>query len=244
MRQSIKHCFHHGVLLVLLAALPGRAELIEFCTEDISQARGRELAQTASHGTIAGLTKGELRVTAETPSKVVDLSDRGVSDWAHWGRIHGVTILHRKSAVRPLVGDLTKLGTRELHTYENNVTAYSWSDGTPSTRVERTRSGVFTYGQNAGFQIELPADNTPRIAEVYCGVWRGQGRLEATLSDGSAPALTHTQAAQNLEEGDNIVYTIRYRAARAGEHLTVKWTNSSRQGNVTIQAVAIAEGTK
>ncbi|MEO7318060.1 MAG: DUF6807 family protein, partial [Chthoniobacteraceae bacterium] len=53
-------------------------------------------------------TEGELKLTAETPGKVVDLSSEGKSDWAHWGYVHGVTILNRKQAVRPAIGDLVK----------------------------------------------------------------------------------------------------------------------------------------
>ena len=125
-----------------------------------------------AHQTVIA-AEGELKLTAETPGKVVDLSAEGKRDWTHWGYIHGVTILNRKQAVRPAIGDLVKVGGRELHTFETNPTVFTWSDGVPAVAVKQTRSGVFTYGQNAGFQIALPADTTPRIAKAFCGVWRG-----------------------------------------------------------------------
>lgn len=188
--------------------------------------------------------EGELKVASETPTKFVNLSTEGKHDWTHWGRIHGVTVLNRKQAGRPVIGDFVKLGTRELHTYETNPTTFSWSDGTPAAEVKQTRSGVFTYGQNAGFQIALPADTTPRTAKVFCGVWRGQGKLEAALSDGSAPVATATKDGVEPEAGDNVVFTIRYRAASAGQTLLLKWINTTNRGNVTFQAVALNEDPK
>ena len=189
-------------------------------------------------------TEGELKLTAETPGKVVELSAEGKRDWAHWGFVHGVTILNRKQAVRPAIGDLVKLGGRELHTFETNPTAFTWSDGAPAVEVKQTRSGVFTYGQNAGFQIALPADTNPRIAKAFCGVWRAQGKLEATLSDGSAPVVAATKDGVDPEAGDNVTFTLRYRAASAGQTLTLKWINAAPRGNVTIEAVTLEEDAK
>ena len=185
--------------------------------------------------------EGELKVIADAPAKVVNFSADEKTDWSHWGCVHGVTILNRKAAVRPVIGDLVKLGTRELHTYENNPTTFAWSDGAPAAEVKQTRSGVFTYGQHAGFQIALPADTTPRTAKVFCGVWRGQGKLEAALSDGSAPVVTATKDGVEPEAGDNVVFTIRYRAASAGQTLSLKWINTTNRGNVTFQAVTLNE---
>ena len=188
--------------------------------------------------------EGELKLATETPAKSINLSAEGKGDWAHWGHIHGVTILNRRQSTRPIIGNLVKVGVRELHTFENNPTTFSWSDGAPAAEVKQTRSGVFTYGQHAGFQIALPADTTPRTAKVFCGVWRGQGKLEAALSDGSAPVVTATKDGVEPEAGDNVVFTIRYRAASAGQTLTLKWINAAKQGNVTFQAVALNEDTK
>lgn len=106
-------------------------------------------------------------------------------------------------------------------------------------RGEADALGRVTYGQNAGFQIALPADTTTRTAKVFCGVWRGQGKLDAGLSDGSASIATATKAGLEPEAGDNVIFTIRYRAASVGQTLTLKWINLTNQGNVTFQAVAI-----
>lgn len=166
------------------------------------------LVGSACH--FAAAAEGEIKLTAETPPKVVDLSAEGKSDWAHWGYIHNATVINRRADAKPLIGELVKLGARELHTYETNPTTFSWSDGAPAAEVKQTRSGVFTYGQNAGFQI--------------------------TLSDGSAAAVTATKDGVDPEAGDNVVYIIRYLTASAGQTLTLKWVNASARGNVTFQA--------
>ena len=91
-------------------------------------------------------------------------------------------------------------------------------------------------------QVFLAADKAhPRIAKAFCGVWRGQGKLEATLSDGSAPVVTATKDGVDPEAGDNVTFTIRYRAASAGQTLTLKWINASPRGNVTFEAVTLEE---
>lgn len=82
-----------------------------------------------AHQTVLA-AEGELKLASETPAKAVNLSLEWKGDWTHWGRIHDATILNRKQAVRPAIGDLVKLGVGELHTYETNPTSFSWSDGT------------------------------------------------------------------------------------------------------------------
>ncbi len=180
-----------------------------------------------------------LMLTASTPPNRVDLTMEGAMDWAHWGRVAGTTILHRKNTPRSRIGELVKLGQREVHTYENNPTIFAWSNGAPTTEVKQTRSGVFIYGQNAGFQLAVPAETTLRVAKLFCGVWRGQGRLEATLSDGGATASALKEGVET--DGDNVCYTVRYRAATAGQTLTLQWTNAGNKGNVTLQAVTMSD---
>lgn len=47
-----------------------------------------------------------------------------------------------------------------------------------------------------GFEINVPAGTDLRTLKLYVGVWYTQGKLEVTLSDGSAPAFTDTTAQQ------------------------------------------------
>lgn len=173
------------------------------------------------------------------PDNAIDLSAEGSLDWAHWGLIKGHALLHRKSNVSPSIGDLVKLGEREAHTFENNVTSFRWSDGAPTASVRQTNSGLFSYGQGNGFRISVPADQTTRTLKVYAGVWRGSGKLEAELSDGSAPRIVDSTEPDPAGEIKNVVHVITYRAAGPEQALTVTWTNPGAAGNVEFIAVAL-----
>ena len=97
---------------------------------------------------------------------------------------------------------------------------------------------------NNGFQITAPADTLQRTLLVYVGVCNAGGQLQATLSDGSAPTYTDTSL-RNMGNGTtNAVYTLTYKAASAGQTLTVKWTETAGSTtNITLQAaVLIASG--
>lgn len=192
---------------------------------------------------------GSLSGSVGAPPARVDLTQDGGSDWIHWGLIKGITVVHRKRNGDPKIGDMEKLGLRELHTYENNPTPYTWTDGAPTASVEKTKSGLFTYGKDNGFQFSVPADKTARTLKVYAGVWGAHGKFEANLSDSSAPDYVDTSVAPGANVGitdkekiTNVVYTISYRAASGNQKLNVKFTNITGKGNVELQAATLTSG--
>jgi len=64
------------------------------------------------------------------------------------------------------------------------------------------------------------------------------GKLVAHLSDGSAADFVNTSYSSGTGQY-KVVYTLTYRAASAGQHLTVQRTHASGTGNVTLQAAAL-----
>jgi hypothetical protein len=56
---------------------------------------------------------------------------------------------------------------------------FSWSDGTPTTAVTNTTTGVYVIGLNNGFQITVPASMAIRTLKLYIGLWRANAKLEA-----------------------------------------------------------------
>jgi hypothetical protein len=99
---------------------------------------------------------------------------------------------------------------------------------------------VFVIGLNNGFQVTVPADTTAKTLKLYVGLWAAGGRLEATLSDGSASAYLDTSLSSSGTL--NGVYTLTYQAATSGQTLTVKWTVNSvlnNWSNVTLQAATL-----
>jgi chitodextrinase len=186
-----------------------------------------------------GLLSGSLAV----PASVINLSSAGTTDWAHWG-LSSTTSFDHKRGVTQSISNYTRLGTGNIWRVGDNLTAFSWSDGTPTASATATKTGILALGVNNGFQITGPADTAQRTLKVHVGVWTGRGKFEVRLSDGSAPSYTDTSLV-NTTGARTGVYTLLYSAASGGQTLIIKYTllNSySSNGNVTLEATTLATG--
>ncbi len=177
----------------------------------------------------------------------VDLSAVGRLDWVHWG-LQTETSLNRKACVAPLIGDFGVLQYAAVYQYSDNFNGYSWSDGSPVPSVTNTTTGVWAYGRpnlGTGFQLDAPADTTPKILQLFVGAYAAKGEFQARLSDGSAPAFVSgpNSTVSNRGNGPGGVFTLRYAANSAGQSLTVTWSVSqifAADGNVTMQAASLS----
>jgi hypothetical protein len=179
----------------------------------------------------------------------VNLTVEGPIDWIHWG-LYTETSIDRKAGVIPLISDFALLdatnGFAYVYQFADNYNGYSWSDGTPTSSVTNTTTGVWAYGfpqMGSGFQFTAPADTTLRNVKVYVGAFAAAGRLEASLSDNSAPA--YTGAFTNQLNGESREFSISYAAQSADQRLIVKWALTRvmpghTDGNVTLQAAALS----
>jgi hypothetical protein len=170
----------------------------------------------------------------------VDLSSEGLSDWAHWGMNNANSYDH-KAGVVPAISNFLPIGGNGAITYQTS-SLYNWSGGTPSSSTTGTPSGVYIYGVNNGFEINVPADTTQRTLKLYVGVWEARGKLQANLSDGSAAAYVDTSMDDPSGAGADKVYIINYQAASNGQRLTLRWTVDTAYhvwGNVTLQAATL-----
>ncbi len=180
----------------------------------------------------------------------VNLTVEGPVDWVHWG-LYTDSSLDRKAGVTPLISDFSRLdatnGYSYIYQFGDNYNGYTWSDGSPTTAVTNTTTGVWAYGipaVDSGFQLTAAADTTLRTLKVYVGAFSARGKFEALLSDNSAPGYTNT-ALVNQGNGESGVYSITYAADSPGQTLTVQWTLMEIGGpnagtaNVTLQAAAL-----
>ncbi len=181
----------------------------------------------------------------------VNLTAGGKLDWVHWG-LYTDTSVDRKASVIPQISDFTLLGDSNsylaAYQFTDNANGYSWDDGAPTASVTNTTTGVWAYGYpvaiGSGFQITVPADTNRKTLQVFVGAFAATGKLEAVLSDGSAPAFTSLPNAtvNNLSNGPSGVFTLDYSANSTGQVLTVTWTLATTRGagaNVTLQAAAL-----
>jgi hypothetical protein len=184
---------------------------------------------------------GVLSGTRSNSATRVNLTTEGTLDWAHWGLGSPNAFTH-KSGVTQQISNLMVLGSAPLQNYSNNMTLFSWTDGTPVVATTDTRTGVFVGGTGNGYQLALPADQTSRRLRIYAGLYGARGNFQAYLSDFSAPAFTDTSVS-NVYEDSYVVFAIDYAAASAGQRLIVRYRSLELYdfdfGNVTLQAATL-----
>lgn len=190
-----------------------------------------------------GIPGGSLTARAAVPPFQLDLTAAGALDWAYWGYLLPTSFDHKRTAtVR--ISNLSRVGDGPLRRYNDNRTAFSWSDGTPTRAVTGTRSGVYIVGLSNGFQITAPADPTPRRLKVHAGLYGARARSEVSLTDFSAPPHLDTSL-QSAYGNAYRVYAIEYAAASPGRALVFRHTADtifdSQFGNVTLAAATLEE---
>jgi hypothetical protein len=128
-----------------------------------------------------------------------------------------------------------------MQSYTGDGRSLRWSDGTPTVEGW-SNGGVAVPTTGGGVQFTVPADTTMRTLTVYVGAQYATGTLRAHLSDGSAVDYVNNFTSAQRSQMDGW-YTLTYRAASAGQTLTVTWVNAGgarRNSNVTIQGAALA----
>ena len=175
---------------------------------------------------------GLLTVSATAPQvgfgEPIDFSAAGDADWVHWGLGGDVAAYNHRAGVAPSISNYTQLGDASL--LQTNCcieTGFSWTDGTPSATATNAIGGIYVDTAKAGgdgFQFSVPADTSQRTLLVYAGNWCVREKLQATLSDGSAPSVVDTSFDVPTANLANSVYTITFQAGSAGQTLDVTLT--------------------
>ena len=151
---------------------------------------------TVNVSVVGAGTLGGSFAAPPTPS-AVNLTTEGTADWAHWGNGSQNTFDH-KTGVTQQLSNFNRVGGTTNAWLNDNPTNFTWTDGTPGASAANTQTGVFMNGAAGnGFEITAPADTSTRTLKLYVGLWYAQGKLEATLSDGSALAFTDTSLGNN-----------------------------------------------
>jgi hypothetical protein len=180
---------------------------------------------------------------------VVNLTAEGTLDWANWGLANEADF-NDKATGGGQISNFTLYGTiaygPTLDNSGDQPYGFSWTDGTPAATASTTGHGTANYvyvgSLNSGFQITVPADTTAKVLKLYYGGWGCRTRVEATLSDNSAPPFINDTVD---DPGGNIAYgvaTILFAAGSAGQTLTVTEYDvlDYLGGNVAISAATLA----
>ena len=227
------------------AVMPGLtapARRVGFFMHDttVLNSSGTALLDAAIRWAIGGgLITGNILLS---PTGPVDLTTEGVFDWTHWG-LNGPTAFNHKGLITPKITNFTLIGTGAVNWFLDSASTFSWIDGTPTQSASNTWAGVNTNGVvGNGFEIRVPADTNLKTLKLYVGAWYAQGKLEATVSDGSAPAYINS-ALNNNGGGIFGLYTISYKAGSPGQTLKVRYTILNQyfapNGNIGLKAAIL-----
>ena len=190
---------------------------------------------------------GALIGSVALPPASVNLTAEGTVDWAHWGLSSAASFDH-KSGVTQIIPSVTPVNATAsgFLQYSDNLTAYNWSDGTPTTTASGSTTGIFIYSTNdppGAFELTVPATNSLRRLKVYVGLYGEQCRMEAWLSDSSAPAYSDASLSSAYNDG-YAVYTFLYSSTNRGATLNVLWSPQviydPFYGNATWQAATLS----
>lgn len=173
--------------------------------------------------------------TITTSSAAVDLTSIGTADWAHWPGYD------RKASGGSKISNFAVVGAGTVGTYGGDARAMNWSDGVPTASSSGNTSGNFVNGVGNGFTLTVPAGPTSQTLVLYCGVFAGQSRLTARLSDGSYPDyVDESVSGQGISVNAN--YTIVFKANSPNQTLTLTWILTNGGGNVTLHGAALMSG--
>jgi len=202
-------------------------------TSPMSNEQSAVPAAGGSGGSLSGT------VTPVTTAQAFNLTTLGTTDWAAYG--NGAGYDHSSSGGSQ-VSNVSVAGGGALNSFNSSFLGMTWTNGTPDASATNETNGYYNSGGvNDGFQLTVPAGTSSQKAIVYVGGWNTGGTLTATLSDGSAAA--YTNSSQSSTGSYYAYYTLTYNAGSAGKTLTIKWTQASGTGNVTIYGVALQPGT-
>ena len=126
---------------------------------------------------------------ADSPLQV-NLTSTPTLEWIHWGRI-STSEPDRKNGNSPLISDYAPVNGAQLSPSSGNIN-FSWSDGLQAPSLSGVNSDLETFVPGTGFQVTVPADTSVKTLNLYVEVFGGQGQLQASLSDGSAPVAVDT----------------------------------------------------
>jgi hypothetical protein len=182
---------------------------------------------------VGGLLDGSHRDIPAT----VDLTSEGTLDWVHWG-LHNAGDVNRKMNNSDLITAVTT-GASDFQMYTNS---YGWTDGTPTLMEPGTHAGIYITNVGSAFTITVPAGTSTQTVKLYLTQYNSTAILRAHLSDTSAADYVDTESVALANR--YYQYTLTFRAASAGQTLSIAWTLDKAglpYGSVDLMAATLAD---
>jgi hypothetical protein len=170
----------------------------------------------------------------------IDLTAEGHTDCGHFTNDTDGAGVNRKADGGAQI-QASSINTLSVQSYVNDATSFSWSNGDETAPIEsNVTTGIYVSGNGNGFKVTFPVPNEgSSVVEVFLGVYNAQGTMVASISDGSAGDVTLHLACEKQHATENYRVKINVQGANAGSTVSVAITQSSNEGNVTLQAAAL-----
>ena len=187
--------------------------------------------------TVNAASGGALGYSVAAQPGSVNLTALGNADWMHFGLVNATDI--NRKATDAKLSFSTIGGNPAYFPSTTGWAGHSWTDGSPTQSGGPVTSNVFWgSGAGKGFTLTAPADTVSRTLTVYVGGYGSTGRIQASLSDGSAVAIDQSISDAALYTR---AVTITYVATSANQTLTFTYTQTSAGGLVALQAATLAQ---
>jgi Right handed beta helix region len=200
---------------------------------------------TTTPATTTSSGSAGLNGTLATAASSYNLSALGTSDWATWGQGNVATNFDHSATGGSQISNVTKVGSGSYGSWYDPSRSVSWTGGAPLASYNGDNAYIWANNSiGAGYSFTVPADTTARTLYVYAGGYSSGATLTAHLSDGSSADFVATSSGNGNYSN---LYTINYKAASAGQTLTVSYTKTTNingsSGSVDLIAAALAGGT-
>lgn len=192
---------------------------------------------------IAAPGAGSLVGSQITAVSSYNLTTLGTTDWAHWGRGGVYGRFDHKASGGSQISNVTQInpGGASFGGYTDNSRSTTWTDGTPTASDSNEHGYIWANNAvGAGFSFTVPAGTTSHTLYVYAGGYDSGATLTAHLSDGMEADYVATASSSGRY---NELFTITFKAASAGQTLTISLVKNSMVnnagGSVDLMAAAL-----
>ncbi len=187
---------------------------------------------------VSTTASGQLTVNVPTPAPYTNsLTSEGSLDWMQFGLSSGSSINRKAGVTAQLAYTLLSGSGSQFGNGPLLRPTHTWSDGTPTASNAGYSGGIYFPGIGASYRITAPADTSERTLKVHMGGWNSTATLNVTLSDGSSSPFSTSITGASVYHREAIV---TYKAASAGQTVTLTLTANTGTGNIVLQTATLA----
>lgn len=166
-----------------------------------------------------------------------NLTEEGLTDWAHWGP----DPIDRNSSGGSQIGNYTLEGGDGPAAY-TSTPAYTWTNGTPTVSETATTSAIDLTDTSASYQLALPASTETQVARVYVGADHCATTFTASISDVSTKSYSTSSVTTNTHV--DAIYNIVYSANSSNQTVTLTFSVKKARPakdtpDISLQAVTL-----